>query len=194
MNKLRTMSTGLRQTVILAPIFAPPADFFRRIDSADLAVLDTGLRYDKRQKAMHRTVVSGLAGPAFLTVPVSTPGTTRCRWDEVRVSGHGEWWRVMASTLGTLFGPTPFYGYYRDEIEEILSGRAVGKPVTDMNLDLIVLLCRWLGIDTPLSVSLDERLLTDPGVRVDDLRRHNFYASEGERSVLETLFRNGREF
>lgn len=178
--------------VLLAPLYLPQAGYFHAMADADMAVIDTAMRYDKRRKAVHRTVVSGADGtPALLTMPVSTPGTSHCRWDEVRVSPHGEWWRVQQLTLATLFGPTPWFDLMRHDIFRTIDKTAVGRTVTDIDIALILTVRRLARITTPLSVSLDPRYSTDPDVNITDLRDHNFYADPDARSAVETLFKEG---
>lgn len=181
--------------VLLPPLFIPPARYFSLMAKADIAVIDTTMRYDKRRKAVHRTVVSGKEGaPSWLTVPVSTSNTTGRSWDDIRVSGHGEWWRVMRLTLATLFGPTPFFHLYKDEIFATICPEAVGRSICDFDIDLILTMRRFLGITTPLSVTLDERYATDSDVTVTDFRAHDFYADPDSRSVVETLFKDGNKW
>lgn len=176
--------------VILPPLFLPPAGYFSAMSCADLAVIDVAMRYDKRAKAVHRTVVEGLHGPLKLTVPVSTPRTSRCVWEEVCVSGHAEWYRTLRSTFDTLYDPTPFYEYMRDDILGCLTGRAVGRPITDVDVELIIALRRLGQINTPLSVTLDSRHPC-PDDTVTDLRAHDWYADPGTRSAIISLFTTG---
>lgn len=178
--------------LLLSPLYLPPANYFRLMAESDLTVIDTSLPYNKRNKAVHRTAVSGRGEASLLTVPVSTPGTTRCAWDEVTVSPHGEWWRVHKLTLATLFGPTPYFDYFKDELLRPIGPDSVGRPVTDLDIDIILNVRKLLGIDTPLSVTLDSRYATDPGVEIIDRRHDDFYATGAERSIAEHLFHYGR--
>lgn len=177
--------------VVLAPLFLPPPEYFKIMKEADSVVIDTAMSYDKRFKTVHRTVVSAPHGPSFLTVPVSTPGTSRCRWESVKVSGHGEWWRVQKSTMSTLYGPTPYFDLYKHDIFPFFNEDAVGQTITDLDIRLIVALRRLAGITTPMSVTLDPRYLTDADVSVTDLRKYDFYSDERSRSVIEKLFHEG---
>lgn len=178
--------------VLLPPLFLPPTEYFRLIADADMAVIDTGLSFDKRFKAVHRTVVAGSAGETFLTVPVSRPESSLCPWSDVRVSGHGEWFRVQRLTLATLFGPTPWFDLYRHDIFPLIGESAVGRRITDLDIDLVMAVCRLSGIRTPMSVTLDPRYADDTDVRVDDFRPYDFYGKPGAVSVLETLFTQGK--
>ena len=177
--------------LLLSPLYLPPMEYFRKMEEADLVVLDVEGRYDKRFKALHRTRVSNGEGAALLTVPVSTPGSSKCKTGELRVSGHGEWWRVEQQTLATLFGPTPFFNFYKHEVFELLNEKAVGENLTDFNIKLILLIRRFLGISTPMSMTLDKRYEKDEDVEIVDLRSYDFYKDEGARSVIETLFKEG---
>lgn len=155
---------------------------------SDLAVIDTSLRYDKRAKAVHRTIVNGSHGPVLLTVPVSAHGART--WDRVRISSHDEWYRQQRATLDTLFGPTPWYSVMRTDLLPHIDVSAVGRPITDLDVDLILAIRELSHITTPLSVTLDDRHLT-PADTVTDLRRHDWYAEPDTRSCLQDLFTTG---
>lgn len=179
-------------TVILPPAYMAPAAYYAAMIGADCVVIDTSLRHDRRAKAVHRTVLDGAHGPQFLTVPVTPPkGRT---WHDVEVSSHGRWWHVQTSTLSTLFGPTPFFDYYRADITGPLTEALVGHPVTDLDIAVDMKIRRLLGITAVMSVALDPRMTAD---MVVDMRRVDFYDVDmpGElypgRSVLRALFELG---
>ncbi|MCH5219867.1 MAG: WbqC family protein [Muribaculaceae bacterium] len=179
--------------VILPPLYLPPSSYFTAMKQADLAVIDTALRYDKRFKSVHRTVITSSDGSAFLTVPVSVPAGRNITWNDVRVSPHGEWWRVQKLTLATLFGATPFYSLIHQDITTLISEKFVGKPITDLDISIIVELRRLLDITTPISVTLDSRLAAMSDVEIIDMRHHDFYQDMDARSVIETLFKTGKQ-
>ena len=176
---------------LLAPLYLPPTEFFHVMAGADMVVLDTDLCYNKRFKAMHRTVVESAHGPSFLTVPVSTPSTSRCKWNDVTISRHGMWWKVQKATMETLFGSTPFFSLYRQDIFPYLDEKAVGRPIVDLNIDLILAVRKLCSVSTPLSITLDPRYLHDEHVKIMDLRNQDFYRTAGNVTVLEHLFREG---
>lgn len=182
------------RTVILPPAFAAPASYYAAMVGADCVVIDTAMRHDRRAKAVHRTVVDGAHGSVFLTVPVcKAEGPT---WHDVRVSDHGRWWHVMQSTLATLYGPTPFFGYYRHDIFAPLDAPAVGCPVTDLDIAVDMAIRRLLGVTARMSVAADTRFGAD---RVVDLRKIDFFDVDMPsdlypgRSVLQALMELGGE-
>lgn len=177
--------------VILPPLFLPPPFYFEKIAGADLAVIDTSLRYDKRNKAVHRTVITSAHGPSFLTVPVNVPRCRNLKWEDVNVSPHGEWWRIFRLTMATLYGPTPYFDLYKDELFTSFTQEAIGRKITDLDLELLLSIMKLSHIRTHLSVSLDRRYTESPDSQIEDLRAYDFYAGPDERSVIETLFQTG---
>ena len=171
--------------VLLPPLYLPPEGYFGAMANADLAVIDTSMRYDKRFKVVRRTQLDNECKQR-LTVPV-TPGKSGSTYAETcRVSPHGRWWRVHRLTMETLYGPTPWFDLYKSDLFDIISEDAVGRLVADLDIDLILIIRRLKGITTPLSTSLDPRYLTDNDVNIEDLRYHDFY--KDSRSCLPTLF------
>lgn len=195
-------------TVILPPAYMAPAAYYAAMVGADCIVIDTGMRYDRRAKAVHRTIVDGAHGSLFLTVPVTPPkGRT---WHDVGVSSHGRWWHVQTSTLATLFGPTPFFDYYRADITASMTEDAVGLPITDLDIAIDMQIRRLLGITAAMSVAVDPRACAAGDIdsrsqygqygddsKIVDMRRVDFYNIEMPaelypgRSVLRALFELG---
>ncbi len=189
--------------LLLPPAFLPTAAYYAAMLASRRAVIDSGMRYDKRAKSVHRTFLQTTHGVTNLTVPVERPVSSRTSWDTVNVSGHGQWWRTMRSTLATVFGATPFFEYYRDRFDAELSENAVGKPVTSLDFSLDAALRRLLRLPTLVSAATDsrDRVFTD-------LRRTDFMSGDLEipgytislpdelapgRTILEPLFRLGAD-
>lgn len=152
---------------------------------ADVAVIDTSMRLNKRFKPLHRTVVSGQQSASFLTVPIERHG--------LAISDHNEWWQTMVSTLETLYGATPFFHLYKNDFLSHIGQQAVSQSIIDLNINLILAVRRLAGITTPLTVRLDERYLSGDAsddVEIVDLRNFDFYADAATRSVIEDLFKN----
>lgn len=189
--------------LFLPPAFLPPAAYYAAMLAVRRALIDESMRYDKRAKSVHRTFLATTHGVSALTVPVERPESSRTAWNRVNVSGHGQWWRTMRSTLATAFGPSPFFEYYRDLFDSELSEKAVGAPVTGLDLALDSEIRRLLSLPTLVSASADPR----DSVFID-LRRVDFFHDPIElpgfsirvapelspgRSILEPLFRLGAD-
>lgn len=181
--------------VILPPLYLPPADYFRIMAEVDMAVINPFVRYDKRFKGTHRTVISSGHGAAFLTVPVSrdksADSSKSYSWNDVSVSSHGSWWHTHRATLETLYGATPYFHLFKQEFFEFIDSVSVGKSVSEFDIALILAIRRLAKIETPLSVSLDPRYREDSGVDIYDMTRMDFYDNGEKRSAIEQLFREG---
>lgn len=159
--------------IILPPAFLPPPLYYAVMLGARRVVIDTEMAYNKRAKSVHRTLVTQSHGPKFLTVPVSHPESSRTTWSAITVSDHNQWWSTMTSTLATIYGSTPFFEYYRDDFEKLLSEKNVGESITTLDLELDALIRRILKIPTRLSTVLDSR-----DASICDLRNADFRLSE----------------
>ena len=85
--------------------------------------IDYGGRWDKRDKATHRYDIADTRGRLSLTVPVSVPHgidgpMTR---SHVRLSRHGEWWRVHRIALESAYGRTPYFEFVIDRFAPLLA-------------------------------------------------------------------------
>ena len=65
--------------LILPSLFCPAASYYAMMAEAGHVVVNTGMRFDKRRKEVHRCVIADTRGPLELTVPIAKPyGRT---WD-----------------------------------------------------------------------------------------------------------------
>lgn len=83
--------------------------------------MDWSRPFDKRDKDTHRFTIADTHGPLLLTVPVTKPPTSRCRWDEIDVSTHGAWWDVHRVALESAYGRTPYFEFYIDRFIPMLT-------------------------------------------------------------------------
>lgn len=198
----------MRRTAIFPPQYLGSTGYYAAMKRYDLVVVDTQMRYDKRFKSIHRTVIAGNHGPMMLTVPVShgTPETDRkLRWDDVTVSAHGNWWDVHRGALESAYGRTPYFEFYIDSLLPFLRKETTGTAITDFDLELDAVIRSHLGITTRLTTRMPE---TENAEEADDLRRADFstyfnkeyYQVRADRlgfmsnmSVLDLLFNMGPE-
>lgn len=180
--------------VILPPVYLPTAEWFADLERADLAVVDTAMRHDKRRKLTHRAVVEGPQGPFLLTVPVyllpiAEPAAGEPRrhrtWADVAVSAHGHWWTVHSGAIESAYSATPYFEHYWPLLRDYFTEEAVGEVLTLYTSRLHTALRTLLGVTTPVSATLPARLPAH--ARVTDLRRKDY---PGE-TVLGPLFRLG---
>lgn len=108
-------------TVLLPPRLFGPVGWYAAMAGGRSAVIDTAIRYDKRQKAVHRYDIADVRGPMQLTVPLGKPhccpGTPT--WADAAVSTHDEWWLRHRVTLESAYGRTPYFEFIIDRFDTI---------------------------------------------------------------------------
>lgn len=138
-------------SLVVAPRFLGPIGYYALVNAAAEVTVDTELPFDKRQKSVHRCLVADTHGVKMLTVPIVKPESMRgARWGDIRISGHGEWWRVHWETLRSAYGRTPYFEFYADDFATFFTSSAVGRRLVDYDADLDALLRRLLYIDVPV--------------------------------------------
>lgn len=192
--------------LITAPLYLASVDHYAAVWGADSVVTDTGMKFDKRHKAMHRCTINDANSTSQLTVPIEKPRSlSTTRWSEIIVSAHDRWWERHITALQSAYGRTPFFEFYIDSFTPLISEAAVGKPLQDLTLALDTLMRRLLGIDTPVTltdaVSLTPECRDLRGRLADyDVRSVEYYQTwAGKRgftpgmSAVDLLFNMGPE-
>ncbi len=110
--------------LLLPPRFMGSIGYYATLARYGHVVVDVAMRYDKRQKAVHRCDIVDTRGIVQLTVPVSKPAMSDedevPTWCHCPVSTHDEWWRQMRITLESAYGRTPYFEFLIDKFNTIL--------------------------------------------------------------------------
>lgn len=149
-------------------------DYYAAMAACACVTVDDAARYDKRQKGTHRMDIVDTHGLKSLTVPVSRPDNIAgsLRWSDIAVSRHGQWWHVVAETLASAYGRTPFFEFYIDRLRPFFSSS------TPDNYPDVATLCREsdtavraiLGLDNDISyASQSTASIPSPAQHTDSL-------------------------
>lgn len=172
----------MRNLVLLPPQYIGTREWYTAMQNADVAVVDISTRHNKRYKSVHRATITGPGGDISLTVPV-THQSGQSTWSDVKISSHGEWWRVHRGAIESCYGRTPYFEHYYPLLRELLTEQSVGLPIPLFDAMLDSLIREILGIATPVSATIF------PGDwHITDLRNKTF---DGE-CILGDIFRHGR--
>ena len=142
-------------TAVVAPMLFGPVEYYAAVARYGATVIDRDLRYDKRNKAVHRYDIADTRGRLTLTVPVSKPATERegqRLWADMQVSAHGRWWEVHATALESAYGRTPYFEHYFPKFEALFAARPLAEPegVVDLCLRADAIVREILGIPAPI--------------------------------------------
>ncbi len=192
--------------VWLAPQYFGSIAYYAALSMHAHAVVDTGLRYDKRRKSVHRCLILDTQARLTLTVPVSRHDGAGCRlWSRVTVSPQAQWWSDHRVSLESAYGRTPYFEYYIDRLLPWISADAPGMSIVELDRCLDELVRDMLGIDTQVEYAdlngadpagaCDLRHVPEPGfepVEYYQVRSGKFGFVAG-LSVLDLMFNMGPE-
>jgi hypothetical protein len=135
------------------PAYLPWLGYFDKMARADLFVVIDDVQYEP-QGFQNRNRVKVNNGLAWLTVPVDR-ALRGAPIREQRVAeeraGRNHWQRRAWSTLAVHYGPSPWFKSYAAELADVFSRR--WERLLDLDLHVMRLCMRWLGIARPLLLS-----------------------------------------
>ena len=140
------------QTEVMATAYMPPLAFWvaaRRGISAAAAAQGV-LRlcrneHYRKQTYRNRAVILSAQGEQRLTVPVSCPKGPYTKADEVLLCYYQNWQRDHWRSLCTAYNNSPYFLYYRDEVEAILL-QTHFETLWDLNERLMVFFIKAFGL------------------------------------------------
>lgn len=138
------------RTVLLPPAYCGSIPYYALMSAYPRAVIDYGMRFNKRQKDTHRLTILGTGGIHRLSAPLtSEEGMSRGTWGDVRLSSHGQWWHLHWGAIYSAYGRTPFFEFYRDEFEPLYDMPA--ESMKEFNNALDAVIRRILTLDTRIT-------------------------------------------
>lgn len=195
-TKFIVEDTSAENKLLMPCRLAPTAAFYRMVARHDgEVVICGGERFDKRMKEAHRFEIADTRGVRQLTVPVEKPfGAT---WADTRVSLHGRWWEVMSTALESAYGRTPFFEFYADDFLPLIANPEQFTTISELNFAFDRAIRRALGLQTPVSYSVDPTLLP---VAIEPFTpapywqiRANTLGFLPNLSILDLIFNHGPE-
>jgi hypothetical protein len=133
------------------PAYLPWLGMFHKMAVSDIfCVVDTVpySRYD----FINRNRIKTAAGPLWLTVPVRRGGWATGRICDLRTS-QNDWQRKHVASIAQSYRRAPYFHEYAGELGAVIAKRHTF--LSELTGDLLRLITRWLGIDTPLVMASD---------------------------------------
>lgn len=191
--------------ILLSTAYLPPVAYFAAIARSETAAIEACETFQK-QSWRNRCNIYSPDGVQSLLVPVLHAGSRYIR--DIRIDYSKNWQHLHLRAIATAYGPTPFFRYYRDEIEAII-GRG-HEFLFDLNLELTEKILSLMGICTPLQLSseyesaptglCDLRSAIHPKREWPDWRPREYYQVFSDRhgwlpnlSIIDLLFSEGPE-
>ena len=139
--------TAPKTVAILQPGYLPWLGFFDQLARSDVFVIYDDVQFDKHGWR-NRNRIKTPAGPHWLTVPVLHSGKNFPPNLAVEIDRAQPWPRKQIGSIRQFYGRAPHLARYLPELEEML--HRPWNLLVDLDLALIGLLARWLGLERPL--------------------------------------------
>ena len=106
-----------------------------------------------KQTHRNRTVIITANGPMTLSVPVVRPNGTHTLTSDILISYSEKWNIIHWRAIESAYNSSPFFLYYRDEIEKILTTKH--DTLIQLNENILMLLLRLLKISLSIEYTTD---------------------------------------
>jgi hypothetical protein len=151
------------------PSYLPWLGYFDKMAKADVFVVMDDLQYEA-QNYQNRNKLKLNNGPGWLTVPLEK-GAQSDRICDKRIQNGGSakehWQRKTWVTIKTHYGKAPHFARYAEELEDLYT--RPWERLLDVQLQVLSLARRWLGVTTPLLHSSSLELVGQKTDRIIDM-------------------------
>lgn len=155
-----------RKVAIVQSNYIPWKGYFDLINSVDEFILFDDMQYTKRDWR-NRNQIKAAQGPQWLSIPVQVSGRYHQKIRDTLVSEPS--WRVNHwKTLVHAYSKAPHFESTRDFVEQLYVD-AEFERLSDINHHFVSGICKYLGIKTRISFSMDYRLCEGKTERLIDL-------------------------
>lgn len=124
--------------LVLSTAYLPPISFFLYLYEFSHNGYNMFIEKNEnfiKQTFRNRAYISDSNGIHCISVPVQTNGGNKIGIKDVLISDHGNWRHNHINAIKTAYGSSPFYEYYKDDLENVLNKPY--KYLWDLNEELI---------------------------------------------------------
>jgi len=143
---------------VLQPGYLPWLGFFDQLLRSDVFVYYDDVQFDTNGWR-NRNRIKSASGPMWLTVPILHSGRTGQKIVDVEIDNRRSWAKKQLASIAQSYARAPFLGRYLPELEQLLA--CPPALLVDLDIAVVDLMCRWLGIDRKMERS--SQLAVDGG-------------------------------
>ncbi len=157
---------------ILPCCYLPTIEYFAHLAQRD-CVIDIGEHYIKRSER-NRARIMTAAGVMELSVNVQRANRPCIPMRDMKIDYSKKWLHQHRVAILSAYKSSPFYDHYAPYFEEVFSGEYEG--LTELNMALINLLIKLIGIPTKCTVSEDYVEATAEDIDLRPKRRESKFS------------------
>ena len=140
----------MEEKILVSTAYLPPVEYFSLIKKADGIIIEREENYLK-QTYRNRCYILSPHGPQLLSVPVYLGSLHKTPLKEIRIDYSKRWQQVHLRALTASYGSSPYFQFYFEEIESIISKRI--DLLIDLNMEILVLLMKMMKLKQKISYS-----------------------------------------
>lgn len=131
-------------------LYNGPLQYFARLVKEEEILLE---QYDSyvKQSYRNRCEIMGPNGILILSIPVKRKKGSKSLLKEIRIDYDTPWNKVHWKSLTAAYATSPFFEFFRDELMPFYEKKY--DFLVDLNMALIELSLKMMGLQIPLSMS-----------------------------------------
>ncbi len=141
----KPLHTGCK--ALFSTAYFPPIGMMAAMVQSDELLIELHETFPK-QTHRNRTVILTANGPMTLSVPVLRPDGTHTRTSDIQIAYTERWNVIHWRAIESAYSSSPFFLYYRDEIEQLLMQRY--RYLVEFNERLLAFLFKKLKKEIPI--------------------------------------------
>lgn len=138
----------MASTILLSTAYLPPAEYFSLIAASDIILIEKEENYLK-QSYRNRCYILSSHGPQILSVPVYLGSLHKTSIKDIRIDYSKRWQQVHLRAIKASYGSSPYFPFYFENLETIISKRI--DYLIDLNMELTEAVLKMLKIKTEMS-------------------------------------------
>jgi hypothetical protein len=133
---------------MIQPLYYFPCVFvFADLLHQSSVAFDTEMQF-KRSSYRNRMIIAASNGPIQLSIPVIGGRSIKSKYKEVEIDYKSNWQRDHFRTLCTAYGNSPFFMFYRDELENLY--KETPRLLCEWNLMCLIWVLKKMKVDKKL--------------------------------------------
>ena len=133
---------------LLSTAYFAPISYFAAVAMAKEVVVEAHEHYQKKSYRS-RCYIAGPHGKQMLNVPIDRPSGNQTAITDAKLLYIENWQKQHWNSIITAYNSSPFFLYYKDEIELVFFKKY--DTLWELNKELLILFLELLQIDTPIS-------------------------------------------
>lgn len=138
--------------ILVSSAYLPPVEYFSLISKADEVLVEKEENYLK-QSYRNRCYILSAHGPQILSVPVYLGSVHKTLTKDIRIDYSKRWKQVHLGALTSSYNSSPYFEFYFDSFEKIISKNHVF--LLDLNMELTRAVLNILKVKNTISYTAD---------------------------------------